>query len=367
MKIIVAFDSFKGCMTAVEACDAAGSAIRQILPEAEVVEIALSDGGEGLVQSVLGARGDDEDLQMVECRAHGPLMEPMVARYALSADGMTAYMEMAETSGLPLVPVDKRNPMKTTTYGVGDMIVDAKSRGCKEIIMGIGGSATCDGGKGMLRCLRERLGGLDGLPHITVACDVSNPLYGPNGAAYVFAPQKGATEEQVLLLDEELRAFARETERLGIASEALCNYPGAGAAGGLGYGLMAYLHAELKSGIDIILDITRFDSHISGASLVITGEGKSDFQTLMGKVPHGVLKRCKLQGIPVCLMSGAIDDRDGMLAKSFERVVSINEGDDRPLDVLILNNVARENLGKCVQRESFSNFMRSCRGVIEEL
>lgn len=327
----------------------------------------MSDGGEGMVDCIAEAVG----AKMVSVRVHGPLMLPIEAQYALSADGRTAYMEMAAASGLTLVPKDKRNPMLTTTYGVGEMILDAVGRGCQRIVMGIGGSATCDGGKGMIDCLeshlplsvvdavlasckrhffrRCRAGELDESIEIVVASDVSNPLYGPNGAAYVFAPQKGATPDQVLLLDERLRAFARETEVKGIAQAALAVHPGAGAAGGLGYGLMAYLGATLQSGIDLLLDTIRFDEQIKDADLILTGEGKSDRQTLMGKVPQGVLCRARRQGIPVHLLSGAIEDAAELTQAGFASVHSINENDNRPLEVLMQRDVAMENIKKVIQ------------------
>lgn len=346
MKIVVAFDSFKGCLSASEVCHAASVAIKQVLPNAEVIEVPLSDGGEGMVQSVLQVT---DNLHEVTCRAHGPLMEELKVTYLLSSDGQTAFMEMAAAAGLPLVPEEKRNPMLTTTYGVGDMLMDAVRRGCSRIIMGIGGSATCDGGRGMLQCLREHDANLDDCK-ILVACDVNNPLFGENGAAYVFAPQKGATPEQVIELDHQLRLFAKEAEDAGIATPSLAKCPGAGAAGGLGYGLMAYLGAELQSGIDLLLNITRFDDLIKGADLVITGEGKSDVQTMMGKVPQGVLSRARRQGVPVCLMSGAIEDADGVLSQHFDSVCCINEGDDRPLSVLMQSDVAKQNLAKTIEK-----------------
>ena len=327
----------------------------------------MSDGGEGMVDCIAEAVG----AKMVSVRVHGPLMLPFEAHYALSADGRTAYMEMAAASGLTLVPEDKRNPMLTTTYGVGEMILDAVGRGCQRIVMGIGGSVTCDGGKGMIDCLeghlplsvvdavlacckrhffrRCRAGELAESIEIVVASDVSNPLYGPNGAAYVFAPQKGATPDQVLLLDERLLAFARETEVKGIAQAALAVHPGAGAAGGLGYGLMAYLGATLQSGIDLLLDTIRFDEQIKDADLILTGEGKSDRQTLMGKVPQGVLCRARRQGIPVHLLSGAIEDAAELTQAGFASVHSINENDNRPLEVLMQRDVAMENIKKVTQ------------------
>lgn len=343
MKIVCAFDSFKGCMTAKDACHAAASGIHGCYPDAEVVCLPMSDGGEGMVDCIAEAVG----ATVVSVKVHDPLMQIIEAQYAVSDDGTTAYMEMAAASGLPLVPKDRRNPMLTTTYGVGEMLLDAVRRGCKKIVMGIGGSATCDGGKGMIECLEANLP----LPiEIIVASDVSNPLYGENGASYVFAPQKGATPEQVILLDQQLRSFARETEAKGIAQPDLAEYPGAGAAGGLGYGLMAYLNARLQSGIDLLLDTIRFDEHISGADFILTGEGKSDRQTLMGKVPEGILKRAIKQGIPVHLLSGAIEDDSSLKEAGFASVRSINEIDIRPLDVLMQKDVAMENMKAAAKR-----------------
>ena len=336
-RYILAFDSFKGCMSAEEACQSAAEGILSVHPEAEVVSVPLSDGGEGLVSCISRML----DAELVSFTAHGPLMEPVEATYAISKDGKTAYMEMASTSGLTLVPEDKRNPLHTTTYGVGEMILHAQRRGMEHIIMGIGGSATCDGGQGMLKALS---GNRNNLPTLTIACDVTNPLYGENGAAYIFAPQKGATPEQVKILDDQLRDFARQTEALGIASHETALLPGAGAAGGLGYGLVAHLGATLRSGIDIILDIVAFDSIIQGADAIFTGEGKSDSQTLMGKVPHGVLRRAKTQGIPVHLVSGAIEDEKKLLNGGFSSVSSINENDNRPLCILLQSEVAKENM-----------------------
>lgn len=350
MKIVLAFDSFKGCITAQEACHTVAEAILEKMPSAEVVACPLSDGGEGLVDCVERIL----NVKRVNLKAHDPLMNIIDTSYVISEDGKITYMEMAATSGLTLVPKEKRNPLLTTTYGVGDMIIDAAKHGCKEIVMGIGGSATCDGGRGMIQCLKDNGYNLPfsntQIPHITIASDVTNPLYGELGASYVFAPQKGATPEQVKLLDERLREFAKETETSGLATPSLALHPGAGAAGGLGYGLMAYLKAELKSGIDIILSISSFDETIKDASLVITGEGKSDVQTLMGKVPHGVLKHCTKYTIPVWLISGSIDDYDKKLSSNFALVRSINEGDNRPLSTLLLPSIAKENLRKTIMK-----------------
>lgn len=346
MKIVLAFDSFKGCMTAEEACHAAEKGLRKRYPDADIVSVPLSDGGEGLVTCVENVL---QGTKRVQCNAHSPLLEPITANYILSEDGRTAFMEMAETCGLALVPKHLRNPMKTTTYGVGDMIIDATKRGCKEIIMGIGGSATCDGGQGMIKCLQDKGININSLPKIIVACDVNNPLYGKNGAAHIFAPQKGATPEQVIELDRLLRKFAEETERQGIADSTMAKIPGAGAAGGLGYGMMAYLKAELKSGIDIILNIADFDSIIKDSDIIITGEGKSDKQTLMGKVPYGVLSRAYAHNIPVFLLSGSIEDKSILLDAGFHRVHSINENDNRPLETLMKKDVATNNMAISTQ------------------
>lgn len=338
-------------MTAAEACRAAAEGLLSVCPDAEILELPLSDGGEGLVESL----SQIFPLRLVRFVAHDPLMRPVEATYAISEDGLTAYMEMAVTSGLTLVPSELRNPLKTTTYGVGEMLLDAARRGFQSVVIGLGGSATCDGGRGMLQALQDAgycqphaLSNTPALPHIRIASDVTNPLYGPNGAAYVFAPQKGATPDQVRLLDAELRQFARETAEQGIASLALANHPGAGAAGGLGYALMAYLGAICCSGIDLVLDLLDFDKRITGADWVITGEGRSDAQTLMGKVPEGVLRRCHAQGIPVWLLSGSIIDPDHALAAAFDRVSSINDGDTRPLSELLLPSVARVNMTRAI-------------------
>lgn len=344
LRIVVAFDSFKGCISAEEACKAAAEGIRDVCPEADVAILPLSDGGEGLVDCVRRITNTID----ITLDVHGPLMEMVRSSYAMSVDGKTAYMEMASASGLTLVPQSRRNPMVTTTYGVGEMIADAVGRGCEQIVMGIGGSATCDAGEGMLKALRDK-NCMDFPNKIVVACDVNNPLFGENGAAYVFAPQKGATAEQVVLLDKRLRDFARRTEVKGIALPEMANHPGAGAAGGLGYALLCYLKAELRSGIDIILDIAQFDKHIADADIVVSGEGKSDAQTMMGKVPSGVLRHCKKNGVKTWLLSGAVDDANLVLTNNFDLVKSINQGDHRPLSLLLEPDVAKENIRKTMR------------------
>lgn len=350
-KIVLAFDSFKGSLTADEACQAAAESLKRRFPNSSIIKTPMSDGGEGLVKCVYSRIPSS----IIEVKAHGPLMEQISAHYALSSDGKTAYMEMAETSGLTLVPIEKRNPLLTTTYGVGELILDAIHRGCQHIIMGIGGSATCDAGKGMIDCLEANGFNFSSssLPNITVACDVNNPLFGKNGASYIFSPQKGASPKQVIELDKRLRQFAKETENKGFATSSLAEYPGTGAAGGLGYGLMAYLNAELKSGIDTLLDITNFDTILADADMVITGEGKSDIQTLMGKVPYGILQRAKAHSIPVHIISGKIESAEELINAGFASCTSINEKEKRPLSKLMKKEIAYENLYNCVSRKTF--------------
>lgn len=376
MKILIAFDSFKGCLTAEEVCLAAQKGVYETGFEGEVVCVPLSDGGEGLVECFLRTG----KAHPVCVKVHGPLMEEVDVTYAVSEDGKTAYMEMASACGLTLVPVEKRNPLKTTTYGLGEMMIDAVRQGVEHILLGIGGSATCDVGKGMLeafdslsedaegllaplkRCGAHRNYGVGhnestmwGTPILTVACDVDNPLYGEDGAACVFAPQKGATPEQVVQLDSRLRAFARETEEKGWATPQDAFYPGAGAAGGLGYALRTYLKADLKRGIDIVMDAMAFDEAIDGVDFVMTGEGCSDEQTMHGKVAAGVLNKAKEKGVKVLLLSGEIKDAEVLKALGFEKMYSINEGDDRPLSVLMQPEVAKENIRK------------TCRKMMEEM
>jgi len=384
MKIVVALDSFKGCLTAEEACEAAREGILSVKGDAEVVCVPLSDGGEGLVSCFLRMG----KARVVRVRVHGPLMEEVTAEYAVSEGGETAYMEMASACGLMLVPMDRRNPMEATTYGLGEMMMDAVKRGVKHIVLGIGGSATCDAGMGMLEALgcdswlndeevrwrplnRRAPRRLTDVPHVgkamcptsvlTVACDVNNPLYGVEGAAYVFAPQKGATPEQVELLDQRLRAFAKATEAMGIATPEDAFHPGAGAAGGLGYALLTYLRADLKQGIEVVLDACRFEEMLQGADMVITGEGCSDVQTTHGKVAAGVVRRAQRLGVKTVLMSGQIKDREALLSYGFDCLCCINEGDARPVAELMRAEVAKANIKRTCQR-MMNHFIRPKNG-----
>ncbi|EWH20743.1 glycerate kinase [Bacillus haynesii] len=328
MKIVIAPDSFKESMTSLEAARSIEKGFKAVLSDAEYVNIPVADGGEGTVQALVDATGGDIVYQTVT----GPLGKPVKAAYGLLGDGKTAVIEMAEASGLHLVPPGQRNPLLTTTRGTGELILDAAEKGVSTIIIGLGGSATNDGGAGMAAALGAKFLNRDGeeiengggalaeiakidvsglnpkLKHIQfeAACDVDNPLTGPRGASAVFGPQKGANSEMTALLDQNLKHYAAAVKaELGCEIDSI---PGAGAAGGLGAGLCAFLNAELKSGVDIVLDTLSFSERIKGADLVITGEGKIDGQTVSGKTPAGVAKRARSENIPVIAFAGSLGE-----------------------------------------------------------
>ncbi|MDI3535001.1 MAG: glycerate 2-kinase [Thermosediminibacterales bacterium] len=328
MKIVVAPDSFKGSLTAKEVCDAVGNGIRRVFPDAEIIKTPMADGGEGTVETLVESTGG----KLVEQKVKGPLGEEINACFGILGDGKTAVIEMARASGLPLVPVHKKNPLITTTYGTGELIKSALDLGCRKFIIGVGGSATNDGGVGMAQALGIRFldkegkeigfggGSLDKLEKIDmsgideriqlstflVASDVDNPLCGEKGASATYGPQKGATPEMVKTLDKNLAHLAEIIKRdLG---KDIKDIPGAGAAGGLGAGLMAFCNAELRRGIDIIIEITHLENKMDEADLVITGEGQMDFQTIHGKTPYGVAKAAKKKGLPVAAIVGSIGE-----------------------------------------------------------
>jgi glycerate kinase len=360
-KIVIVPDSFKGTMTSIEVSNIIENGIKHIRPEIETIKIPIADGGEGTVDAFLCALGGKK----VMMRVKGPCFEEVDAFYGILPDGQTAVIEMAAASGLPLVG-DKKDPCNTTTYGTGQLIRDALDKGCKKIIIGVGGSATNDGGIGMAAALgikflnkdNEQIlltgGGLSEFDHmdlagkdsrleeclIEVACDVDNPLYGKEGAAYVFAPQKGADEKMVELLDQNLKHYAGILSRdLGIQVQ---NIPGAGAAGGLGAGLLAFLNAKLLPGIQIILDTVGFDEMIKDADLIITGEGKIDGQSLRGKVPIGIAQRARKQKVPVMAIVGAIGNGiEEIYSNGIHAVFSINK---EPLPFEIAKDYSKENL-----------------------
>src|SRR5690554_4795009 len=325
-KIVIAPDSFKGSLTSTEAARAMARGVGKALPEAELVLLPLSDGGEGLVESLVVASGGE----LLEYEVTGPLGTPVKAQLGLMGGGKTAVIEMAQASGLVLVPEEERNPLLTTTFGTGELIARALELGCTHLIIGIGGSATNDGGMGMAQALGFRFLDDQGTPlvhgggelarlakidasgkdprlenvTIEVACDVNNPLTGPQGAAHIYGPQKGATPEMVEFLDAALANYDQVLQRdLG---QDVGKVPGAGAAGGLGAGLMALLGGTLVSGIELVLDVLRFDEKVRGARLVLTGEGKFDAQSAYGKVPMGVARRSRALGVPVVVIAGTV-------------------------------------------------------------
>ena len=326
MKIVVAPDSFKGSVSALEAANAMEQGLRRVFPDAVIEKIPMADGGEGTVQSLVDATGGHFQTR----RVLAPLENEVDAQFGILSDGETAVIEMASASGLTLVKPHERNPLRTTTYGTGELIHAALEAGCRRLIIGIGGSATNDGGAGMAEALGVRLldangkqlqrggGNLSALRSIdvtnlhpaiaetetVVACDVNNPLTGPDGASHVYGPQKGATLEMIETLDAHLAHFDGVlTQTLG---KSFNDIPGAGAAGGLGAGLMAFLAAELRLGVDIMIDAVNLKERVKGATLVFTGEGQLDFQTAFGKTPVGVAKVAKAYGIPVIAIAGGI-------------------------------------------------------------
>ena len=346
-KVIVAIDSFKGCLTSAEANRAASEGILAKMPDAEVVQVPVSDGGEGWLEAFHAAMGGS----IVEVNVKDPLMRPIVAQYLIQ--GETAVIEIAKASGLTLLEPGERNPMVATSYGTGQLVVDAVRRGCKHIIVGLGGSATSDCGIGMLRAIIDacaRHGSWDDVRELddvrfTIATDVTNPLCGENGAAHVFAPQKGATPEMVSDLDARAKRFAEASAKhLGRDYQ---NSPGAGAAGGLGYAFLQYMNAECRSGIALLLDTIHFDDLLKSADLVITGEGSADRQTLMGKLPYGILQRAQKHDVPVMLIAGRIADERQLLDAGFARVACINPP-GLPLEIAMQPATAKENIRKTI-------------------
>lgn len=329
MKFIFAPDSFKGSLTAMEGCDILERVAAKIFPGCETVSVPVADGGEGTVDALLRAMGG----QRIVTRVTGPLFEPEDAEWGMLSDGVTAVMEMAQASGLPYIPEDKKDPRNATSLGTGEMIAEALKRGAKKILIGIGGSATNDGGIGMLAALGARFTDADGKPvnpvggalaevaradfgglmpelkdvGITVICDVTNPLLGESGATFTYGPQKGATPEIRDALEAGMAHYAKVVS--AACGRDIAGFPGAGAAGGLGAALGGVLGATLKSGIDAVLEAVDFDNKLEGVSLAITGEGRIDGQSVrFGKVPVGVAKRCAIKGIPVAAIVGGIGD-----------------------------------------------------------
>ena len=340
MKIIVAIDSFKGCLTSAEANQAASEGILAKKPDAQVVQVPVSDGGEGWLEAFQTAVGGS----IVEVNVKDPLMRPIVAQYLVLDD--TAVIEIAKASGLTLLKPEERNPMVATSYGTGQLVVDAVRRDCKRIIVGLGGSATSDCGIGMLEAIENSKLKIENDVRFTIATDVTNPLCGEQGAAHVFAPQKGASPEMVLTLDARAKRFAEASAKhLGRDCQ---NMPGAGAAGGLGYAFLQYMNAECRSGIELLLDTIHFDNLLQDADLIITGEGSADRQTLMGKLPFGILQRAQSHHVPVMLIAGRIADEQLLLDAGFSRVACINPP-DLPLEIALQPETAKDNIKKTIE------------------
>lgn len=326
MKVVIAIDSLKGSLSSMEAGMAIKDGILAAKPDAEVIVKPLADGGEGTTDALIeGMNGERIDLTVT-----GPMHTPVDAYYGYLKDTNTAVMEMASAAGITLVPDSEKNPLLATSYGVGEMINDAIQRGCRNFIIGIGGSVTNDGGIGMLKALGVRfldengedageggqalakvaridVSGMNPLLkecHIQIACDVNNPLCGENGSTYVYGPQKGVTEDMKKTLDEAMAHFARVTSET--LENDYMNIPGAGAAGGLGYAFLAYTGAALTPGIELILDAVGLEEELSGADVVVTGEGRLDFQTAMGKAPVGVARLAKKYNAKVIAFAGSV-------------------------------------------------------------
>lgn len=346
-KIVIAIDSFKGSLTSVEANKAAAEGIRRAFPDTVIVQVPVSDGGEGFVDAFHAAMGGE----VREIIVRDPLLRPVSARYLLHGD--EAVIEIAQASGLTLLPPEERNPMVATSYGTGQLVADALRQGAKHIIVGLGGSATSDAGIGMLKALKDcfaKNGTWDDIEELksvrfTIASDVKNPLCGENGAAHVFAPQKGATQDMVLRLDERARKFAEvSAKHFGYDRS---ENEGAGAAGGLGYAFLQYMNAACRPGIELLLETIHFSDIVKDADLVITGEGAADRQTLMGKLPMGILKQSG--GVPVYLIAGRINDREQLLQAGFSHVECINPP-DITLEKAMRKDVAERNIQNTVKR-----------------
>lgn len=333
MKIVIAPDSYKESLSALEVAQAVEAGFRQVFPDATYVLVPVADGGEGTVDAMVAATGG----RRARVAVTGPLGEAVEACYGLTGDGATAVIEMAAASGLMLVPPAQRNPLRTSSRGTGELIRAALDAGARHLILGIGGSATNDGGAGMVQALGARLldavgrdldgsggdlarldridvSGLDARLadcRIEVACDVDNPLTGARGASAVFGPQKGATPEMVETLDANLGRLARLIERdLGVVVDQV---PGAGAAGGMGAAMLAFFGATLKPGIEIVTAAVELETHVRDADLVITGEGRIDFQTVHGKTPIGVARVARRHGKPVIGIAGSLGAKVGVV------------------------------------------------------
>jgi glycerate kinase len=376
MRVTVAVDSFKGSLSSIEAGFAVKKGILRVYSDAEITICPLADGGEGTSETLLKAL----DGTPVKIRVNGPLgaAEPKVdVMYSILPDGKTAAMDVSRAAGLTLVPEEKRNPLNTTTYGVGEMIRDAVGKGVRHFIIGIGGTSTNDGGSGMLTALGYRfldknnepvdcfgrglenlavIDETDVLPELSecdfrIACDVINPLCGQNGASAVFGPQKGATPQIIANMDKWLEHYADIAEQLcGRKAEDIKNVPGAGAAGGLGFAFLAFMNASLESGIKIIMDVTNMRDKIRNSDIVITGEGRLDSQTAMGKAPAGIASIAKEYNKPVIAVSGSVSKgAEQCNQKGIDAFFPILRN-IIPLETAMRKDVASDNLSDTIEQ-----------------
>jgi glycerate kinase len=368
-QIVIAADSFKGSLSSSEVAEAFAEGWHEIAPDCNIRKVRVADGGEGTLEALVEMLQGD----YIELTVHDPLHRPIKARYGVVDGGTTAVIEMASASGLTLLASEERNPMVTSTYGTGEMVADALARGCRKVLLGIGGSATNECGVGMFRALgyrfldrngRELSGGgeileqiaeiddsqrIEGLDkcEFVVACDVTNPLYGEQGAAHIFAPQKGADRAMVEALDRGVQNFAEVVKRHNGAD--IAEMEGAGAAGGLGGGIMALLNSRLERGIELVLEAIRFDQIIEGSDLVITGEGKLDGQTVMGKAPKGILAAAQRQNIHVIAIGGAVEWCDELRDSGFDSIECVTpEGMDKK--EAMTPAIAKENVRDTARR-----------------
>lgn len=368
-KIVVASDSFKGSLTSLEVAAGAEQGIHEVFPECEVVKVNVADGGEGTMDALRSTLGG----QWVTVAAADPLGRPRNVSYVVLGDGNTAVIEMSAASGLPLLEPQERNPMLTSTFGTGEMIVDALSRGCRRFLVGIGGSATNDAGMGMLEALGLRFIDKDGkvlpgrgesmsevvdidMSHVSpevkesefiIACDVDSPFCGPRGAAYVFSPQKGADPQMVAELDAGMEHLAEVIAR--VVGKDIKDVPGAGAAGGLGGGFLAFLNSRLERGIEMVLDAIAFDDIIRGSDLVITGEGRVDSQTLTGKTPYGIMKRAQKQNIRTVAIGGSVKLGDDDDVSGFDSIWPVTP-EGMPLEEAMKAETASANVRETVKK-----------------
>ncbi|KUJ90680.1 MAG: glycerate kinase [Thermoanaerobacter thermocopriae] len=345
VKILIVPDKFKESLSALKVADSIEKGILKVFPKVGIEKVPMADGGEGTVESLVNATGG----KIIKTNVKDPLFRDIESFYGILGDGETAVIEMAAASGLYLLKDYERNPMITTTYGTGQLIKDALDKGCRNFIIAVGGSATNDGGAGMATALGVKFYDKDGREiglgggalskiysidtsnldyrlkecRFIVACDVANPLIGENGASRVYGPQKGATKEMVEVLDKNLEHYGKLLEKY--FNKKIIDVPGSGAAGGLGAGLMAFLNAQLKNGIEIIIETLKLEEKIKEADIVISGEGKIDFQTAFGKTISGIAKLCKKHNKPLIVIAGTVEDIEKLYEIGVSSVFSTME------------------------------------------